>query len=736
MNDGPGRTEPRKVVISVEGMHCASCSARVEKKLSALKGVAQTRVHLPTKTVYVTFEPDAVSPGELTDALEDIGYTVTDFVDQQDFTPEAALRTMQDESRAYLRRFLCALGLTALLFFARFIDMSPYTQLLVTAAVWLWCGRHFHRGFWRSVKNLAPDMNTLVSISSSTAFIYSVLILVLPTVFYGRYHKPMWTEVALLITFINFGRWLESDSRRRAGGAVAKLMNLAPRFAHIVVGGAGKTVPIAQVTRGMVVSVKPAGMVPVDGVILKGSTTLDESLLTGESNPVYKAEGDRVFGGTLNKGGLVFLRAEGIGSESVLAAIVRSVREAQSSKSAVQRMADRVSFYFVPAVLLIAAVSACAWLFFGGRAGAAHAVTAFATVLAAACPCAMGLAVPVALAVGIDRAASLGILIKNADVLDRVGRINTVVFDKTGTLTAGNMTVRDIVPAEGVHEARLLDAACLTQSHSEHPLGEAVRKLCRARRAQAPDPDSFFTEQGMGVVARSGGTTFLAGRPAWLGGRGVTIADMAYAGIDSPLIAFAEGGRYLGFLAFTDEVRPEAMATVRRLKEAGIKVMIISGDREASVKQVAAACGVEEYRAGVLPADKAEIIKSLQAAGASVAMAGDGFNDAPALARADIGMALAAGTDIAVESADITFTRTGVGAVCEAVFLSRAIRRVMRQNLFWAFLYNILLIPLAAGAFYPALGVMMPVWAAGGAMGVSSVSVVLSSLRLRKMKIS
>lgn len=726
----------RQVVISVEGMHCASCSVRVEKKLAALKGATQVRVHLPTKTVYVTFNAGLLDPGALTDAVEDLGYTVTDLVDQQDFTPEAALKAMHDESRACLQRFLCALGLTGLLFFARFVNMSPYSLLLITAAVWLWCGRTFHKGFIQSVKNLSPDMNTLVSLSSSTAFFYSVVIVAMPTVFYSRVHQPMWTEVALLITFINFGRWLESDAKRRAGGSVAKLMNLAPRFAHIVVGGSGKTVPIAQVEKGMTVSVKAAGMVPVDGVILKGSTMLDEALLTGESNPVYKGEGDRVFGGTINKGGLIFVRAEGVGSESVLAGIIRSVREAQSSKSAVQRMADRVSFFFVPAVFLIAVASACAWLFFGGTGGVAHAVTAFASVLAAACPCAMGLAVPVALAVGIDRAASLGILIKNADVLDRVGKINTVVFDKTGTLTAGKMNVRDIVPVQGATEEELVYAACVTQAHSEHPLGEAVRRLCRERNVVLPDPDSFFTEQGMGVVVRSGGTAYLAGRSEWLRGRGAEITDMNYSGVDRPMIAFARDNRYLGFLSFTDEVRPEAEDTVRRLKKAGIKVMIISGDREASVRQVAQACGVADFRAGVLPYDKAEIIKRLQAEGASVAMAGDGFNDAPALARADIGMALSAGTDVAVESADITFTRSGIGAVCEAVLLSRAIRRVMRQNLFWAFIYNALLIPLAAGALYPALGVMMPVWAAGGAMGISSVSVVLNSLRLRRMKIS
>lgn len=730
------QTGPRKVVISTEGMHCASCAARIEKQLSALKGVAEVRVHLPTKTVYVAYDETVVPSGNLTDAIEDIGYKVTDFVDQEDFTPETALKTMADESLAYRRKFIAAVLLTALLYAAKLADMSAYTQMLITAVIWLWCGWHFHQGFWRSLKNLSPNMNTLVSISSSTAFIYSLAVLLLPTVFYDRSHQPMWTEVAMLISFINFGRWLESDSRRRAGGAVAKLMNLAPRFAHVVVGGAGKTVPIAQVTKGMVISVKPAGMVPVDGIILKGSTSLDEALLTGEGSPVYKSEGDRVFGGTLNKGGLIFLRAEGVGSESVLAGIIRSVREAQSSKSSVQRMADRVSYFFVPVVMLIALGAGFAWAIFGGHNGIAHAVAAFAAVLAAACPCAMGLAVPVALSVGIDRAAGLGILIKNADVLDRVGKINMVVFDKTGTLTAGNMKVRSVHAADGVSDNQLLDAACFTQRHSEHPLGEAVRKMCRERGTEGEDPESFFTEQGMGVIVRTGGKTFMAGRPAWLKEKGVPVEEHLYAGVEHPLIAFAEENRYLGYLSFDDAVRPEAVETVARLKKSGIKVMILSGDREASVRLVAQNCGIDDYRAGVLPAEKAAIIKKLQEEGASVAMAGDGFNDAPALARADIGMALAAGTDIAVESADITFTRTGIGAVYEAVFLSRAIRRVMRQNLFWAFFYNILLIPLAAGAFYPVFGIMMPMWAAGGAMGLSSVSVVLNSLRLRGMKVS
>ena len=727
-------TDLKKIVLTIAGMHCASCSARVEKKLSLLEGVSQARVHLPTKTAYLDLDESKTSTAEIQKAIAASGYTVVEITAQEDYSPQAALNVMRTEGRLYRNKFIFSAVLTALIFGAGLIDMSQYTLFLITGIVWAWGGRHFHAGLWRSVKNLSPDMNTLVSLSTSTAFIYSALVLVLPTVFYERFHHYMWGEVGLLITFINFGRWLESDSKRRAGSSVSKLMKLAPRFATVVEGGAENNIPVASVEKGMTVSVRPGGMIPVDGIILKGSTRVDESLLTGESESVTKALGDKVFGGTINHSGHILVRAEGVGKDSVLSGIIRAVREAQSSKAAIQKLADKISFYFVPAVLLIAIGSAVAWLKFGDG-DIAHALTAFCAVLASACPCALGLAVPVALAVGIDRAAGMGIIIKNADVLDRIGKINTVIFDKTGTITEGRMAVRDVFPAKGVSESELLTVAHTVQYHSEHPIGAALRRYCSEKGVAASEPDSHHSEPGKGVIAKRRDVRILAGRPLWLKEEGVKIEPADFENIQFSMTAFAIESHYLGYITFEDRLRPNAPATVAKLKAAGIEVILLSGDRPFAVERAAKECGIEKFKGAVFPQEKAEIIRQLQKEGAYVAMAGDGFNDAPALARADIGMAMGSGTDIAVESADITFTRSGVEAVYEAVFLSRAIRAVVSQNMAWAFAYNIILIPFAAGAFYPLFGIMLPVYAAGAAMALSSVSVVLNSLRLRKIPI-
>lgn len=717
-----------KLVMPLEGVHCASCVARIERVLMRLEGVESASVSLPTRTAFVTISSALTSPDIVRGAIEKLGYRVIEISRSEESAETAVLSSLSRESAYYLNRFLWSAALTGVIFSAHFLDLSVITLILITAFVWWWGGRHFHRGFLKSLEALSPDMNALVSMSTTAAFLYSCALFFFPNLFPVA-SSYLWHEVAMLITFINLGKWLEANSKKSAGNAVAKLLHLAPRFARVLENGAEKTVKVAALRPGDIIVVRPGEQVPVDGVVKEGQSSVDEALLTGESMPVEKALGARLFAGTLNQNGALVFEASAVGEHTALARIVDAVRQAQVSKAPVQRLVDRISFYFVPVVFVVALLSFYFWYRTGGQSGLTMAVDSFVAVLAVACPCAMGLAVPMALAVGFGKAASCGVLIRNSEVLERIGRLDAVLFDKTGTLTTGKLSLSGLEPARGVKKEKLLEAALVAESRSEHPFAAALRRHCKALGMAEPAPDSAEAAPGRGIKAVRGKNIFLAGRPQWLFACGVPMpsGESALCGGQSS-IAVAKDGVFLGFICFEDSVRADARQAVVRLKAMGVEVVLVSGDKEAAVTKAAGDAGIERFYHGVYPEDKAKVTGDLQAEGKKVAFVGDGFNDAPALSSADIGMAMSSGTDVAIDSADITLMRQDLKAVADAIFLSREIRKVLMQNLFWAFAYNAVLIPMAA------FGYLRP-WMAGAAMAASSVSVVANSLRLRRIKV-
>jgi len=719
----------KKAVVPLEGVHCASCVARLEGGLGALPGMVRVSVNLPSKTAFLSYDPALLDGAAISGKIDALGYKALAFSESVVLAENTALAGLELEKNVFLSRFLLAFFLTGFLLLDYFFGFSPYTMLAAAAAAWGLAGWHFHAGFLRALKAGTADMNSLVSLSTSVTFFYGVYLTLFPPE--GMHYHAQWHEVGMLITFINLGRWLEARSKSKAGEAVSKLFKIAPKFARRLKDGREETVPVTDILPGDVILMRPGEQVPVDGKVTGGASDLDESLLTGESFPVEKAAGSRVYAGTINKTGAFEFLAEGVGEDTVLMKIIKAVEESQAEKSAVQHLVDRISAWFVPAVFLVAVAAAGLWLHYDG---VARAVNIFAAVLAVACPCAMGLAVPMAVAVGFGRAASAGILIRNADVLERISGVDVVIFDKTGTLTDGRLRLSALRPHE-VSEPEFLELLASAEEKSEHPFAEAVRQRAREAGVKPRAVTAFEAVPGKGVRARLDGAELLAGSLKWFTELGLSVPAAAGAEITaSPdsMLLLALGGNFRGFARLGDTLRPEAAGLIKELEALGIEPVLASGDRQAVVAAAAAAIGIKTFHAEVFPEEKRQLVMRYKALGRKTAMVGDGFNDAPALSEADIGMAMRSGTDVAAQASDITLMHNDLRSVITAVKISKAIRRVITQNLTWAFAYNVVLIPLAAGAFYPSWGIIIPPYFAGGAMALSSVSVVMNSLRLRR----
>lgn len=606
-----------------------------------------------------------------------------------------------------------------------------------SAPVVFWAGWEFHRGAIASVRRRSADMNTLISVGTLTAFLYSAGVLLLSPA--GHAVHTYFETAAVITTVILLGRALEARARGRASQAVRALMDLQPQTACLIRDGGEVRIPVERVFPGDILLVRPGERIPVDGVIVSGSSAIDESLLTGEAIPVERGEGDTVLGGTVNCQGAFTMRATRVGSETALQQIVRLVREAQAGKAPVQRLADRVSAVFVPAVIGVAILSALAWYVFG-PAGSRDvmALTSFVSVLIIACPCALGLATPAAIIVGVGRGAERGVLIKGGEVLERCGRITTVVLDKTGTLTTGKPQVAEIHPVAGERD-HLLRLAAAAEKRSEHPLAVAIVEKAASEGLSIPDPEEFRSVAGSGVLARVEEREVLVGSPAFIAASGIAVQDVrnrvdaVAAGGRTPILA-AIDGRVAGVFGLSDSLRPEAPAAVRSLKAMGFRVLLATGDNRLAAESIAAEAGIKGVFAEASPAGKAEWIRDLQGRGEVVAMAGDGVNDAPALAQADVGIAIGAGADVAKEASDITLVGASLDGLVYALRLARATLRVIKQNLFFAFIYNTAAIPLAAGVFYPFTGWKLDPMVAALAMAASSVSVVTNSLRLRRFR--
>ena len=716
-----GAGGPQRAVLSVPGMHCASCVARIEDALKGVIGVSSAEVHLPSRTAAVNYDPAQATAEMLRQAVQAAGFEVPAV--SRSF--EEAESRSQEGERLQRRRLEIRLVVGAALWLAIVLEkplqLSPYTVWLLAAPIQFWCARHFHEGLLASLKRRSADMDALVSVSTWAAYLFSTCAVFLPERLPAGSRGHMLESLAGLIVLVTLGRVLEARFRKRSGEALTRMLRRAPKTVRVLRKGVEQLVPLGEVAKGEKILVRPGEQIGLDGTVAEGLAAVDESLLTGESMPVEKEVGTRVYGGTLNKTGALVVVVTQLGSEMAVARIIEAVRRSQASKAPVQRMVDRVSSYFVPAVFLLAVASAVGWAAWGAEPRLARALTAFVSVLAVACPCALGLATPMAVVLGMGRAAESGIHLRNAESLEKTGRLDAVVFDKTGTLTEGRPEVARVVCAEGVSEQELLGAALTAEQRSEHPFAEAVQRLAARRGVAARSVQSFEAWPGRGVSARSGDDQILCGSPAWLAQHGIRLDDevRVSAGSGNSILVVAVNGVYRGSFVLADRLRTNAIEAVFRLKQMGLDVVLASGDRSGAAHAVGEAVGIQKVYAEVLPEDKLRIVKRMQEEGKRVAMVGEGFNDAPALSQADVGIALGSGTDAAVESADVTLLTHDLMHVVTAIELSRRIRSIIRQNLAWAFLYNILLLPLAAGAFYPLTGRMLdPQWA-GAAMATS-----------------
>jgi Cu+-exporting ATPase len=734
-----------RLTLAVRGMHCAACVGKVEHALKSVPGVEEATVNLATERATVAFDPARGDVAALRDAVARAGYDLGDAPPAGAPAPDPAQAARAAEQRELRTRVLVGALLSIPIVLGSMPEVFPWVPawlrdpgvlLLLTTPVQFWVGAQFHRGFLHDLRYRTASMATLVSLGTNAAYFFSLAVTLWPHAFMALGAMTYYETAAVVITLVVLGRWLEARARGRTSDAIRRLVALAPRRARVVRGGDEVDIPVDEVAVGDRVRIRPGERIAVDGEVVEGASSVDESMLTGESMPVDKAVGSAVFAGTMNiAGGFVF-RATRVGSDTTLARIIRLVEDAQGSRAPIQRLADRVAAVFVPIVLAVAAATFVGWWLLGPAPSALYALTNAVAVLVIACPCAMGLATPTAIMVGTGRGAEQGVLIKSAAALETLHRVDTMVFDKTGTLTVGRLAVTDVISLPPATDDDLLALAAAVEQASEHPIGAAIVARAKDRGLALPPVTEFAAVPGQGVDAMSGEGRVLLGNRTLMDARGVDVSMLGsqadtLAGEGKTVVFLALALRSVGALAVADALKPEAPATIAALRAAGVAPVMLTGDDARTAAAVARRAGIERVLAEVLPEDKAREIERLRAQGHRVAMVGDGINDAPALARADVGIAMGSGTDVAIEAADVTLMRGDLRGVLVALALSRQTLRIIKENLAWAFGYNVLLIPVAAGLLYPLWGVLLSPILAGAAMAFSSVSVVTNSLRLR-----
>jgi Cu+-exporting ATPase len=772
-------------------MTCAACSSRVQRTLSKQAGVDDASVNLMMKTATVTFDPAAVSPERLVEAIRDTGYGAElANPDQTAFEEQEARDRATAEEFSELRTKAIASGVAGIV--AMIVSMPlmsrlaesaghahgaagagdpfmrwtsevldpvfrratpwlyaippravAYVLLAVTLAVMLWAGRHFYTRAWAAFRHHSADMNTLVAVGTGAAFVYSLIATVAPGFFTSRGVPPdvYYEAVIIIIALVLTGNAFEARAKRNTASALRALVHLQPKTARVVRFEQEVDAPVETVEAGETIVVRPGERIPVDGEVTSGESAVDESMLTGESLPVAKRPGSRVIGGTVNRTGAFRYRATTLGADSVLAQIVRLMRDAQGSRAPIQRLADRISGIFVPVVLSIAIATFATWFVLADAAPAVRAFAAAVAVLIIACPCAMGLAVPTAVMVSTGKGAELGVLIKGGEALQRAGDVRTVVLDKTGTVTEGRPTVTDVALAPGWagSEEELLRLVASLESLSEHPLADAIVRRARDGGLAIAQPEAFESVTGRGATGVVDGVSLAVGNEALLAEWAIDAAPLhasaeRLAGEGKTPVFVAADGALAAVVAVADPIKATSREAIARMHAMGLDVVMLTGDNRRTAEAIAREAGIDRVVAGVLPDGKVAEVRRLQDEGRVVAMVGDGVNDAPALAQADVGMAIGTGTDVAAEAGDVVLMRGDLRSAAQAIALSRRTMRTMRQNLFWAFVYNVIGIPVAAGALYPLLGLQLSPILASAAMAFSSVSVVTNSLRLRRAR--
>jgi P-type Cu2+ transporter len=719
-----------KKVYAVTGMACAACAGSVESIIAAMPGVSAASVNYAGANVHVTYNPHVVSPADFIKSLEAIGYGLI----VEDDNLNEKLAEIENKHLHELKNKLLVAGVftTPVFIMSMFhilhFENKNWILLFFSVPVILFSGSEFYLNAWKQARNRLVNMDTLVALSTGIAFIFSVLNTILPFIFETTGLEPhvYFESATVIITFILAGKFLEERSKSKASSVIRGLMNLQPKTLTVIRDGSELELPLSVVTPGDKVMIRPGDRIPVDGVIESGDTYIDESMISGEPLPVFKNKGTNVFAGTLNTNGNVVISASKTGKNTLLAGIIAMVQEAQSAKPPIQKLADRIAFVFVPVVLAISLLTFSIWLIFGPQPSQTLAFLTTISVLIIACPCALGLATPTALMAGIGRGASLGILIRNASVLETACKINAVIFDKTGTLTTGKPVVTKIqwFNDEPVFKQLLYSL----EKRSAHPLAKAITSLFED--LPMVDVDSFEDIPGKGIKAGYLNNSYYVGNKSLLRDNNIQFSD---ASDDDTSVFFACNDEIIGRFSVQDTLREGAEEAIGKLRIAGIEVYMLTGDKEITASEMAAKTGISNYIAGVLPADKNHFVKELRQKGYKVAMVGDGINDSAAMAEADLGIAMSTGSDIAIDSAGIIIMNGDLLAVARAIVLSKYTVRIIRQNFFWAFFYNIIAIPVAAGALYPSTGFLLSPMIAGAAMALSSVTVVMNSLRLKRV---